>query len=97
MPYKKDRKVLKRVDYGAAKNSLMGVLAALLVYALVFAWGQVYQSFELEALIGGGAVLVVTAYRLWLVARFDALYGLALSEYALTIVQFCSTGRTTAS
>lgn len=75
MPYKKDRKVLKRVDYGAAKNSLMGVLAALLVYALVFAWGQVYQSFELEALIGGGAVLVVTAYRLWLVARFDALYG----------------------
>ncbi|MEQ3637022.1 response regulator [Alcanivorax sp.] len=75
MSYKKDRKVLKRVDYGAAKNSLMGVLAALLVYALVFAWGQVYQSFELEALIGGGAVLVVTAYRLWLVARFDALYG----------------------
>ena len=75
MPYKKDRKVLKRVDYGAAKNSLMGVLAALLVYALVFAWGQVYQSFELEALIGGGAVLLVTAYRLWLVARFDALYG----------------------
>ncbi|MGB2337324.1 MAG: hypothetical protein ACPH5V_08425 [Alcanivorax sp.] len=46
----------------------MGVLAALLVYALVFAWGQVYQSFELEALIGGGAVLLVTAYRLWLVA-----------------------------
>jgi len=75
VPYKKDRKVLKRVDYGAAKNSLMGVLAALLVYALVFAWGQVYQSFELEALIGGGAVLLVTAYRLWLVARFDALYG----------------------
>ena len=75
MPYKKDRKVLKRVDYGAAKNSLMGVLAALLVYALVFAWGQVYQSFELEALIGGGDVLLVTAYRLWLVARFDALYG----------------------
>ena len=52
MTYKKDRKVLKRVDYGAAKNSLMGVLAALLIYALVFAWGQVYQSFELEALIG---------------------------------------------
>jgi signal transduction histidine kinase/DNA-binding LytR/AlgR family response regulator len=73
--YKKDRKVLKRVDYGAAKNSLMGVLAALLVYAVVFTWGQVYQSFELEALIGGGAVLLVTAYRLWLVARFDALHG----------------------
>ena len=34
MSYKKDRKVLKRVDYGAAKNSLMGVLAALLIYAL---------------------------------------------------------------
>ncbi len=75
MSYKKDRKVLKRVDYGAAKNSLMGVLAALLVYAVVFTWGQVYQSFELEALIGGGAVLLVTAYRLWLVARFDALHG----------------------
>lgn len=75
MTYKKDRKVLKRVDYGAARNSLMGVLAALLVFALVFAWGQVYQSFELEALIAGGAVLVVTAYRLWLLARFDALYG----------------------
>ena len=54
MTYKKDRKVLKRVDYGAARNSLMGVLAALLVFALVFAWGQVYQSFELEALIAGG-------------------------------------------
>ncbi len=40
--YRKDRKVLKRVDYGAAKNSLMGVLAALLVYALVTAWGGVY-------------------------------------------------------
>ena len=75
MSYKKDRKVLKRVDYGAAKNSLMGVLAALLVYAVVFTWGQVYQSFELEALIGGGAVLLVTAYRLRLVARFDALHG----------------------
>ncbi len=75
MTYKKDRKVLRKVDYGAAKNSLMGVLAALLVYALVFAWGQVYQSYELEALIGGGAVLAVTGYRLWLVARFDALYG----------------------
>lgn len=75
MTYKKDRKVLRKVDYGAAKNSLMGVLAALLVYALVFAWGQVYQSYELEALIGGGAVLAVTAYRLWLFARFDALYG----------------------
>lgn len=75
MSYKKDRKVLKRVDYGAAKNSLLGVLAALLVYALVFAWGQVYQSFKLPTLIAGTAVVLVTGYRLWLVARFDALYG----------------------
>ncbi len=75
MIYRKDRKVLKRVDFGAAKNSLMGVLAALVVYALVIAWGRVYEAFQLEALIAGGAVVVVTAFRLWLVARFDALYG----------------------
>ena len=75
MIYRKDRKVLKRVDYGAAKNSLMGVLAALVVYALVTAWGGVYRAYELETLIAGGAVVLVTAYRLWLVARFDALYG----------------------
>ncbi len=73
--YRKDRKVLKRVDYGAAKNSLMGVLAALLVYALVTAWGGVYRAHELETLIAGGAVVLVTAFRLWLIARFDALYG----------------------
>ncbi|HEX5677113.1 MAG TPA: response regulator [Alcanivorax sp.] len=53
----------------------MGVLAALVVYALVTAWGGVYRAFELETLMAGGAVVVVTAYRLWLVARFDALYG----------------------
>ena len=53
----------------------MGVLAAVVVYALVTAWGGVYRAFELETLIAGGAVVVVTAYRLWLVARFDALYG----------------------
>tara|TARA_A100001391_G_scaffold108075_1_gene72420 strand:+ start:3083 stop:5302 length:2220 start_codon:yes stop_codon:yes gene_type:complete len=73
--YRKDRKVLKRVDFGAAKNSLMGILAALVVYALVIAWGRVYQAFQLETLLVGGAVMVVTAFRLWLVARFDALYG----------------------
>ncbi|WP_232802459.1 response regulator [Alloalcanivorax mobilis] len=75
MIYRKDRKVLKRVDFGAAKNSLMGVLAALVVYALVTAWGGVYYAYELETMLAGGAVVVVTAYRLWLVARFDALYG----------------------
>ncbi|WP_338021390.1 response regulator [Alloalcanivorax marinus] len=75
MIYRKDRKVLKRVDFGAAKNSLMGVLAALVVYALVIAWGRVYEAFQLETLLVGGAVVVVTAFRLWLVARFDALYG----------------------
>lgn len=75
MLYRKDRKVLKRVDFGAAKNSLMGVLAALVVYALVTAWGEVYRLYELETLLAGGAVVLVTAYRLWLVARFDALYG----------------------
>ncbi|EKF73070.1 sensor histidine kinase [Alcanivorax hongdengensis A-11-3] len=81
MSYKKDRKVLKRVDYGAAKNSLMGVLAALLVYALVFAWGRIYLAFELESMVAGAAVLTVTAYRLWLVARFDALYGAAPARW----------------
>ena len=75
MIYRKDRKVLKRVDFGAAKNSLMGVLAALVVYALVIAWGRVYEAFQLEALIAGGAVVVVTAFRLWLVARFEGWFA----------------------
>ena len=84
MIYRKDRKVLKRVDYGAAKNSLMGVLAALVVYALVTAWGGVYRAYELETLIAGGAVVLVTAYRLWLVARFDALYGAGPARWRRT-------------
>lgn len=75
MVYRKDRKVLKRVDYGAAKNSLLGMLAALVVYALVTAWGGVYQAFELETLLAGGAVALVTVLRLWLVVRFDSIYG----------------------
>ena len=50
MIYRKDRKVLKRVDYGAAKNSLMGVLAALVVYALVIAWSTFFQIHSIPCL-----------------------------------------------
>lgn len=59
----------------------MGVLAALVVYALITAWGGVYYAYELETMLAGGAVVAVTAYRLWLVARFDAIYGAAPAHW----------------
>lgn len=71
----KDRKVLRRIDFGAARTSVAGVLAALAVFALIGFWGRLYYDFEGLVLGFGLMVLLVTAYRLLIVARFDTLYA----------------------
>lgn len=76
-PVVKDRKILRRVDYGAARNSVLSVLAALLVYAFLGAWGDFWANHRSLAVGFGLAIIVLTAYRLLLVIRFDALHGAA--------------------
>lgn len=71
----KDRKVLRRIDLGAARASLVGQLAAVLVYALVAYSGHLYADFEGMTLALGVLLLVVTAYRLLIAARFDSLHA----------------------
>ena len=75
MAVMKDRKVLRRVDLRAARTSVSGVLAALVVYAVLATWGSFYQDHETLALSLGMAVIAVVAFRLSLVVRFDQLYG----------------------
>lgn len=75
IPLIKDRKILKRVDYSAARRSVSGLLAALAVFVLLASWGNLYVEHETMTLVYGLAVVAVSAYRLWLVARFDAVYG----------------------
>ena len=74
-PVSKDRKVLRRIDFGAARTSVTGVLAALAVYALIAWAGRLYQDFRGLALGLGLMVIVISAYRLLIVARFDTLYA----------------------
>lgn len=76
-PVVKDRKILRRVDYGAARNSVLGVLAALVVYAFLGAWGDLWSSHKGLTVSFGLAIILLTAYRLLLVARFDSLHGAA--------------------
>ena len=71
----KDRKILKRVDASAARRSVSGLLAALAVFVLLASWGNLYTEHEAMTLVYGLAIVVVSGYRLWLVARFDAVYG----------------------
>lgn len=77
LPAMKDRQVLKRVDMRAARTSVSGVLAALVVYALLVSWGGIYGQHESVALGFGLAVVLVAAWRLMLVARFDSIHGAA--------------------
>lgn len=79
--YKKDRKVLKRVDSGAAKNSLLGVLAALIVFALVFFTETLYQTHPFETMVIGVAIILVTAYRLLFIIRFEMFYASASARW----------------
>lgn len=71
----KDRKVLRRVDLRAARTSVSGLLAALVIYAILATWGGFYRDHETLALLYGLLVIVVVAFRLSLVTRFDSLYG----------------------
>lgn len=71
----KDRKVMRRVDLRAARTSVSGLIAALLIYAVLATWGSFYQEHDTLGLVFGLLVIVVVAFRLSLVARFDTLYG----------------------
>lgn len=75
LPVMKDRKVLRRIDMRAARTSVFGVLAALLVYALLVSWGGLYRDHETLALVYGLLIVLVVGFRLLLVVRFDSLYG----------------------
>lgn len=74
-PVIKDRKVLRRIDAGAARQVVSGMLASLVVFILLASWGRLYYEHESMTLVYGLSIVAVTAYRLWLVARFDGLYG----------------------
>lgn len=74
-PVSKDRKVLRRIDQGAAWNSVTGLLAALAVFVLVAYWGRLYFDDEGLVIGFGLAILLVTAYRLLVALRFDSLYA----------------------
>jgi signal transduction histidine kinase/CheY-like chemotaxis protein len=76
-PVVKDRKILRRVDYGAARNSVLGLLSALLVYAFLGVWGNFWVHHQALTVGFGLAILMLTAYRLLLVVRFDQLHGAA--------------------
>lgn len=54
---------------------MLGTLAALLVYALVAGWGGFWADHETLAATFMVAIVVVTAYRLLIVARFERLYA----------------------
>ena len=49
----KDRKVLRRVDLRAARTSVSGLLAALVIYAILATWGGFYRDHETLALLYG--------------------------------------------
>ena len=74
-PVNKDRKVLRRIDHGAAWNSVMGLLAALAVFVLIGFWGRLYFDHEGLVIGFGLLILLVTAYRLLIVARLESLYA----------------------
>ncbi|PKM21476.1 MAG: hybrid sensor histidine kinase/response regulator, partial [Gammaproteobacteria bacterium HGW-Gammaproteobacteria-14] len=77
LPPMKDRKVMRRIDYGAARTSVSGVLAALLVFVVLAAVGGLYVEQQSLTLAFGLSIILTAAYRLFLVARFDSLYGAA--------------------
>lgn len=81
LPPVKNRKVLRRIDYAAARTSVLGMLAALLVFVVLGSVGQLYQ---LDQSLTSGfalAAIITAIYRLFLVARFDNLYGAAPSRW----------------
>lgn len=71
----KDRKVLRKVDQGAAWNSVLGIVAALAVFVLVSAWGGLYRDYEGLVINYGMLILLLAAYRLLVAVRFESLYG----------------------
>ncbi|MDF1820841.1 MAG: response regulator [Alcanivoracaceae bacterium] len=75
LPIIKDRKVLRRIDAAAARRSVAGLVAAILVFVLLASWGGLYREHETLTLVYGLTIIAVTAFRLWIVARFDALHG----------------------
>lgn len=77
LPPVKNRKVLRRIDYAAARTSVPSVLAALFVFVVLGGVGQIYQ-FDQSLTMGFALAVIITAiYRLFLVVRFDSLYGAA--------------------
>lgn len=71
----KDRKVLRKVDQGAAWNSVLGIVAALAVFVLVSAWGGLYRDHEGLVINFGIAIILLAGYRLLVAVRFEAIYG----------------------
>ena len=76
-PPMKDRKVLRRIDYAAARTSVPGMLAALMVFFVLGSVGQLYRDDQSLTLGFGLAVIITAIYRIFLMARFDSLYGAA--------------------
>jgi signal transduction histidine kinase/ActR/RegA family two-component response regulator len=76
-PPMKDRKVRRRIDYSAARTSVSGVLAALVVFVVLASVGGLYRDQETLTLAFGLAIIITAIYRLFLFARFDSLHGAA--------------------
>lgn len=77
LPPLRDRKVMRRIDYGAARTSVSGVLAALIVFVVLGSVGALYRDHESLALGFGLAIILTAIYRIFLMARFDSLHGAA--------------------
>ena len=77
LPPMKDRKVMRRIDYAAARTSVSGMLAALIVYVVLASVGDLYLDQQSLTLGFGLAVIITAVYRIFLMARFDSLHGAA--------------------
>ena len=75
LPPLRDRKVMRRIDYVAARASVSGVLAALMVFVVLGSVGALYRDHESLALGFGLAIIVTAIYRIFLMACMVPLPG----------------------
>lgn len=77
LPPMKDRKVMRRIDYAAARTSVSGMLVALIVFVVLGSVGKLYERHESLTMGFGLAVIITAIFRIFLMARFDSLHGAA--------------------
>ena len=74
-PVTKDKMAQRRIDQGAASNSVQSLVAALLVFFLIILVGDFYNQYENLAVFFGVLVFSTAFFRIMIVFRFQTLYG----------------------